>query len=122
VRLNGIVYEALSLASIGAARVTSTTRRSTSGLRGGRFVIEMTPVRAGGGTKQDIVALGAVGSRRGSRFPIFRYEIRRWRDGYIPDVAEAVEPTARQERPPTSPSGWLTWRPRFPRPCGAATS
>jgi hypothetical protein len=25
------------------------------------------------------------------RFRLFRYEVRRWRDGVIPDVAEAVE-------------------------------
>ena len=30
-------------------------------------------------------------STRGRRFRLFRYEIRRWRDGIIPDVAEAVE-------------------------------
>ena len=33
----------------------------------------------------------AVGTRFAGRFRLFRYEIRRWRDGVIPDVAEAVE-------------------------------
>jgi hypothetical protein len=33
---------------------------------------------------------GAVGSRRLGRWRTFRYEIRRWRGGQIPDVAEAV--------------------------------
>jgi hypothetical protein len=28
--------------------------------------------------------------RRAGRFRLFRYEVRRWRDGVIPDVAEAV--------------------------------
>ena len=43
----------------------------------------------------------APSAAAGRRFRIFRYEIRRWRDGIIPDVAEAVEsprrltPTAR---------------------------
>jgi len=36
------------------------------------------------------VAAGAVGSRWAGRFRIFRYEIRLWRNGHIPDVAEAV--------------------------------
>jgi hypothetical protein len=31
----------------------------------GRFVIEMTPVRAGEGTESDIVAFGAVGTPPG---------------------------------------------------------
>jgi hypothetical protein len=37
------------------------------------------------------VAAGAVGSRLAARFQIFRYEIRLWRGGRIPDVAEAVD-------------------------------
>jgi hypothetical protein len=34
---------------------------------------------------------GAVGSQWAGRFRIFRYEIRLWRGGHIPDVAEAVD-------------------------------
>jgi len=36
--------------------------------------------------------LAAVGP---GDFRIFRYEIRRWRDGHIPDVAEAVDSPVR---------------------------
>ena len=43
------------------------------------------------GAKRGVVVEGAVGSRLAGRFRIFRYEVRRWRDGVIPDVAEAVE-------------------------------
>ena len=32
-----------------------------------------------------------MGARWASRFRIFRYEIRVWRGGHIPDVAEAVD-------------------------------
>src|SRR5947208_10638901 len=38
-----------------------------------------------------IFAEGTVGSRWVGRLRIFRYEVRRWRNGVIPDVAEAVE-------------------------------
>jgi hypothetical protein len=38
-----------------------------------------------------VVAGGADGSRWAGRFRIFRYEIRLWRNGHIPDVAEAVD-------------------------------
>ena len=49
------------------------------------------PAGRGDGSDRGVVSEGAVGSRRASRFRVFRYEVRRWRDGRIPDVAEAVE-------------------------------
>ena len=56
----------------------------------GRFVIEQAPAW-GEGDDRGVVAGGAVGTRAAGRLRLFRYEIRRWRDGVIPDVAEAVE-------------------------------
>jgi hypothetical protein len=56
----------------------------------GNFVIEQTPV-PGSGTPRGVVAEGAVGSRWAAHFRIFRYELRRWKDGVIPDIAEAIE-------------------------------
>lgn len=57
----------------------------------GRYVIEQTPVpppsRAAG---RGVVAGGVVGVRPAGRLRVFRYEIRRWRDGVIPDAHEAV--------------------------------
>jgi hypothetical protein len=53
-------------------------------------VIEQAPVRDANGAERGVVAEGAVGARWAGRFRIFRYEVRRWRDGIIPDVAEAV--------------------------------
>jgi hypothetical protein len=43
-----------------------------------------------GGSQRGVVASGPVGMRWLARYRIFRYEIRRWRDGMIPDVHEAV--------------------------------
>jgi hypothetical protein len=57
----------------------------------GRFVIEMAPVPDGKGAERGVVVEGPVGSRWAERFRIFRYEVRRWRDGAIPDLDEAVE-------------------------------
>jgi hypothetical protein len=91
VRLNGRVYEAL------AAR---TGRRPACDLYHsalqvhvgeGTFVIEQAPVHDWSGKQRGVVAEGAVGSRWAARFRIFRYEIRLWRDGHIPAVAEAVD-------------------------------
>jgi hypothetical protein len=91
VRLNGRVYEAL------AARLE---RRPACALYHsalqvevpeGKFVIEQAPVHDWSGKQRGVVAEGAVGSRWAGRFRIFRYEIRLWRGGHIPDVAEAVD-------------------------------
>jgi hypothetical protein len=56
----------------------------------GRFVIEQAPAW-GEGSRRGVVAEGAVGARALGRLRLFRYEIRRWRDGIIPDIAEAVD-------------------------------
>ncbi len=57
----------------------------------GRYVIEMTPVVDGRGRERGAVAEGPVGARWAGRFRMFRYELRRWRDGVIPDISEAVD-------------------------------
>ena len=56
----------------------------------GRFVIEQAPVVDGAGEQRGVVAEGPVGTRWAGRFRIFRYEIRRWRNGEIPDVRAAI--------------------------------
>lgn len=55
-----------------------------------RFVIEQAPAWGEGG-ERGVVAEGAVGTRAAGRLRLFRYEIRRWRDGVIPDISQAVE-------------------------------
>lgn len=57
---------------------------------GGRFVIEQTPVIDRHGDRRSVVVEGPVGTRLAGRFRLFRYEVRRWRDGVIPDIAAAV--------------------------------
>jgi hypothetical protein len=57
----------------------------------GRFVIEQAPVRGGNGAERGLVAEGPVGAGWAAGFPIFRYEVRCWPGGVIPDVSEAVE-------------------------------
>jgi hypothetical protein len=90
VRLNGRIFEWF------AARVGHRDRCDLyhSALEvqvpEGRFVIEQAPAWGERG-ERGVVAEGAVGARAAGRFRLFRYEIRRWRDGVIPDVAEAVD-------------------------------
>jgi len=56
----------------------------------GRFVIEQAPVPDLHRERRGVVAEGPVGVRWAGRFRLFRYEIRRWQGGTIPDIAEAV--------------------------------
>jgi hypothetical protein len=57
----------------------------------GQFVIEQAPAGRGDGTRRGVVSEGAVGSQLAGQARLFRYELRCWRDGVIPDIAEAVE-------------------------------
>jgi hypothetical protein len=56
----------------------------------GHFVIEQAPVPDLYGERRGVVAEGPVGMRWLGRFRVFRYEIRRWRDGQIPDIDQAI--------------------------------
>ena len=91
VRLNGRIYEAL------AARWQRRHPRDlyhaalTVRVPEGTFVIEQAPVPDSNGAQRGVVAQGPVGSRWAGRFRIFRYEIRVWRGGRIPDITEAVD-------------------------------
>ena len=91
VRFNGLLYEA-AVALLGH-RPACDLYHSALEVRvpEGRFVIEQTPVPDNDGAKRGVVAGGAVGTRWAGHLRIFRYELRRWRDGVIPDIAEAVE-------------------------------
>jgi hypothetical protein len=56
-----------------------------------RFVVEMTPAWGSDVADRGVACQGAVGARWLGRSRYFRYEVRRWRDGVIPDLAEAVD-------------------------------
>jgi hypothetical protein len=91
VRLNGRVFEAVA-ARLGRRAVCDLYHSALEvRVPEGRFVIEQAPVGRESGDQRGVVAEGAVGSRWAGRCRLFRYEIRRWRDGGIPDVGEAVE-------------------------------
>ena len=55
-----------------------------------RFVIECAAILNLRGEERGVVAGGPVGMSWLGRFRHFRYEIRRWRGGSIPDLAHAV--------------------------------
>ena len=81
-----------------------------------RYVIEMAPIRDANGAERGVVAEGAVGSRWAGRFRIFRYEVRRWRGGVIPDADEAVGSPVRLTDDPGSAQRVLDLVPEVPTP------
>jgi hypothetical protein len=90
VRASGKAFEALSSLVQRRRRCDLYHSALIVTIPDGQFVIEMTPVPDESGEGRGVVVEGAVGSRLLGRFRLFRYEIRRWLDGIIPDVSEAT--------------------------------
>jgi hypothetical protein len=91
VRLNGRIYEAVN--ALAERRRPLDLYHSALEVRvpEGRFVIENCwPIPDGEGTARGVVVEGPVASRRLGRRRVFRYEVRRWRDGVIADADQAV--------------------------------
>ena len=89
VRWSGRCYEAIA-ASFGRRRRQQLFHSALEvSVDGVTSVIEMTPVWI---TRRErgVVGEGPVGLRGLRRWRAFRYEVRRWSGGSIPDVAEAI--------------------------------
>jgi len=116
VRLNGQFYEFLS-AMIGR-RPASDLYHSALVVRTPeeRFVIESAPVPRAGGAGRGVVAEGPVGNRWAGRFRLFRYELRRWPEGSIPDIDEAVDSPRRLSDDPAQARRLLELVPTVPTP------
>jgi hypothetical protein len=102
VRLNGRVFEAVAARL--ERRAPCDLYHAALELRvpEGDYVVEQAPVRGGDGAERGVVAEGAVGSRWAGRSRIFRYEVRCWRGGVIPDVDEAVDSPRRLSSDPAA--------------------
>jgi hypothetical protein len=90
VRVNGRVFEAVAARLDHRDRCDLYHSALEISVPETRFVIEMAPIRPSDGAERGVVAEGPVGARTAGRLRIFRYEVRCWPDGVIPDVAEAV--------------------------------
>jgi hypothetical protein len=95
VRFNGMVYEAISSLIDRRPRCDIYHSALTIHVPDGLFAVEMTPIPNRRGWERGVVAEGAVGSRWAGHLRIFRYEVRRWRDGVIPDLRFAIAPPVR---------------------------
>jgi len=90
VRLNGKLFETVGARLARRERCDLYHSALIVRVPEGRFVIEQAPAW-GNVEERGVVGEGAVGSRRLGMLRLFRYEVRRWKDGIIPDIDEAVE-------------------------------
>ena len=86
VRFNGRIYEAI---------VAARERRPRRDLYHAALIvdgcaIEVAPAWDRDEASRGVVATGPVGSRLLGRWRTFRYEVRCWPEGTIPDLADAV--------------------------------
>jgi len=115
VRLNGLVFEAIAAWLQHRDRADLYHSALEVYVPEGRFVIEQAPAWGERGDR-GVVAEGAVGARAAGRFRLFRYEVRCWHNGVIPDVAEAVESPRRLTDDLESARRLLELVPQLPTP------
>jgi hypothetical protein len=90
VRLSGRAFEAMLARRQHRPRCDLYHSALEVDTREARFVIEMTPVPAHPDRDRGVVAEGTVATKWARPFRVFRYEVRRWRSGVIPDLASAI--------------------------------
>ncbi|MEQ8718488.1 MAG: hypothetical protein RIE08_12830 [Acidimicrobiales bacterium] len=90
VQLSGRIFEALSAIRHRRARCDLYHAALVITTPTGSVAVEQAPVPDDDGDSRGVVATGAVGTRWAGRFRVFRYEVRRWHDGDIPDLSFAV--------------------------------
>ena len=77
-------------------------------------VIEMAPVWNMTAPDRGVVLEGPVGAPMLGRWRAFRYEVRCWQRGRIPDIAQAVGSPVRVSEAPIIAAAWLTKLPELP--------
>jgi hypothetical protein len=90
VRLNGLAYEAIHAFVHRRPRTALYHSALEILVPEGRVVVEVTPIPDEHGRDRGVVAEGPVGTRWAGRVRLFRYEVRRWTGGSIPDAGAAV--------------------------------
>jgi hypothetical protein len=116
VRCNGRLYEA-AIAALGhRPRCDIYHSALEILLPPARYTVEMTPVPDGSGAARGVVAEGPVGARAAGRLRLFRYEVRRWRDGIVPDLGYAVGSPVPVTRDPATATRIFDLLPAVPTP------
>jgi hypothetical protein len=115
VRVNGRIFEAVAAALARRDRCDLYHSALQVHVPEARYVIEQAPVWRER-EERGVVAEGAVGGRALGRLRLFRYEVRRWREGLIPDVDEAVDSPQRLSDEPDCARRLLELVPQVPTP------
>jgi len=116
VRLNGKVFEAVVSLLERRRPLDIYHSALVVHLPEGRYAIESAPVPDADAQARGVVAGGPVGSRWAGHWRIFRYEIRCWRDGVIPDLDEAVDSPQRLTEDEDRARRLLRLAPQVPTP------
>lgn len=112
--MNGRIYEAVTAALQRRRRCDLYHSGLEVRVPGGRYTIEQAPV-AFDHEARGVVGTGPIASKwLAAHAPMFRYELRRWRDGVIPDVDEAVESPLRLTSDPVVAQRLLDLAPAVP--------
>ena len=90
VAFNGRVFEAAAAAWQHRLRCELYHAALVVECDGDRYTIELAPSPDADEASRGVVATGCVGSRHLGRWRLFRYEVRCWRAGTIPDLGTAV--------------------------------
>ena len=102
VRANGRAYERWSARRERRAPVDLYHSALMVGLDQVTYAVEMGPVWNVADGDRGVLCEGAVGAERLARFRPFRYEVRCWAGGRIPDVTEAVDSPVRTTLDPVT--------------------
>jgi hypothetical protein len=116
VRISGKVFEAISALVQRRQRCDLYHSALVVDDPGGHFVVEQAPAPDLYGEQRGVVAQGPVGVRWAGRFRVFRYEIRRWRDGQSPDIRAAIGSPVRLTDDRTTAKRILDLLPSIPTP------
>ena len=113
VRWNGRIYEAVAAALARRPRCDLFHSALEVSVRGVTATVEMAPVWTKRGDR-GVVSEGPVGARFLGRSRLFRYEVRCWQGGSIPDLAAAVGGPVRVSSDPDTGQTILDLVPEFP--------
>lgn len=116
VRFNGRVFEAIEAARQHRQRCDLYHAALVVELEGDRYTIEVAPSPDADEASRGVVGTGVVGSRHLGRLRVFRYEIRCWRGGSIPDLGAAVDGPSRLSSDPRVARRLLDLVTTVPRP------
>jgi hypothetical protein len=116
VRFSGKVFEALAARRQHRARDDLYHTALIVELDGERYTIELAPSPNGKEASRGVVATGAVGSRLIGWLRLFRYEVRCWASGAIPDLDYAVGEPKRLTNDPQTARKLLDAIPNAPTP------